>query len=44
MEQKSVVAPIASATKEKHLDAFLEAVNVQLSHDDLKLLSEASEY
>lgn len=44
IEQKSVVAPIASATKEKHLDAFLEAVNVQLSHDDLKLLSEASEY
>lgn len=44
MEQKSVLAPIASATKEKHLDAFLEAVNVQLSHDDLKLLSEASEY
>ena len=44
MEQKSVVAPIASVTKEKHLDAFLEAVNVQLSHDDLKLLSEASEY
>lgn len=44
MEQKSVVAPIASATKEKHLDAFLEAVSVQLSHDDLKLLSEASEY
>ena len=44
IEQKSVVAPIASATKEEHLDAFLEAINVQLSHDDLKLLSEASEY
>ena len=44
IEQKSVIAPIASATKEEHLDAFLEAINVQLSHDDLKLLSEASEY
>ena len=44
IEQKSVIAPITSATKEEHLDAFLEAINVQLSHDDLKLLSEASEY
>ncbi|MGV0847311.1 aldo/keto reductase [Empedobacter falsenii] len=44
MDQKTVVAPIASATKEQHLDAFVEAVNVQLSHDDVKLLTEASEY
>ncbi|HCC93685.1 MAG TPA: alcohol dehydrogenase [Flavobacteriaceae bacterium] len=44
MDQKIVVAPIASATKEQHLDAFVEAVNVQLSHDDVKLLTEASEY
>ncbi|MGV0924162.1 aldo/keto reductase [Empedobacter tilapiae] len=44
LEQKTVVAPIASATKEQHLDAFVEAVNVQLSHDDVKLLTEASEY
>ena len=44
LEQKTVVAPIASATKEQHLDAFVEAVNVQFSHDDVKLLTEASEY
>lgn len=44
MDQKTVVAPIASATKEQHLDAFVEGVNVQLSHDDVKLLTEASEY
>ncbi len=44
MDQKTVVAPIASATKEQHLDAFVEAVNVQLSHDDVKLLTEASQY
>ncbi|MGV0831419.1 aldo/keto reductase [Empedobacter brevis] len=44
MNQKTVVAPIASATKEQHLDAFVEAVNVELSHDDVKLLTEASEY
>ena len=44
MDQKTVVAPIASATKEQHLDAFVEAVNVQLSHDDVKRLTEASEY
>lgn len=42
LEQKTVVAPIASATKEQHLDAFVEAVNVNLSHDDVKLLTEAS--
>ncbi|NOJ74373.1 aldo/keto reductase [Empedobacter stercoris] len=42
LEQKTVVAPIASATKEQHLDAFVEAVNVKLSHDDVKLLTEAS--
>lgn len=44
MDQKTVLAPIASATKEQHLDAFVEGVNVQLSHDDVKLLTEASEY
>ncbi|MGV0937905.1 aldo/keto reductase [Empedobacter falsenii] len=44
MDQKTVAAPIASATNEQHLDAFVEAVNVQLSHDDVKLLTEASEY
>ncbi|WP_282629399.1 aldo/keto reductase [Empedobacter sedimenti] len=44
LEQKTVVAPIVSATKESHLDAFVEAVNIQLSHDDVKLLSEASDY
>lgn len=42
LEQKTVLAPIASATKEQHLDAFVEAVNVKLSHDDVKLLTEAS--
>ncbi|WP_413533668.1 aldo/keto reductase [Empedobacter brevis] len=44
LEQKTIVAPIASATKEQHIDAFVEAVNVQLSHDDIKLLTEASDY
>lgn len=44
LDQKTVAAPIVSATKESHLEAFVEAVNVQLSHDDIKLLSEASDY
>ncbi len=44
MDQKTVIAPIASATKEEHLNAFVEAVTVVLSHDDIKLLTEASEY
>ncbi len=44
MDQKTVISPIASATKEEHLNAFVEAVTVVLSHDDIKLLTEASEY
>ncbi|HYW33840.1 MAG TPA: aldo/keto reductase, partial [Balneolaceae bacterium] len=39
-----VTAPIASATKEQHLEAFVEAVNVDLSDEDMQLLNEASRY
>lgn len=42
MNKPVVTAPIASATKEHHLDAFLEAVNLNLSTDDMALLDEAS--
>ena len=37
-----VTAPIASATKPHHLDAFREAVSVKLSADDLELLNTVS--
>lgn len=33
-----VTAPIASATKIKHLEAFKEAANLELSQDDMNLL------
>jgi aryl-alcohol dehydrogenase-like predicted oxidoreductase len=40
MQQPAVTAPIASATKESHLDAFEEAVNMHLSAEELTRLSE----
>jgi aryl-alcohol dehydrogenase-like predicted oxidoreductase len=38
MQNPEVTAPIVSATKAKHVDAFVEAVNLQLSKDDLQEL------
>lgn len=42
--QPLVTAPIASATKADHVRAFSEAVNVNLSKDDLEQLNQASSY
>lgn len=42
LAQPSVTAPIASATKEKHIDAFLEALQLKLSIKDLELLNQVS--
>jgi len=42
--QPLVTAPIASATKADHVRAFSEAVNVNLSKDDLERLNQASTY
>ena len=39
-----VTAPIASATKAKHIEAFLEATQVNLSTDDMEQLDNASTY
>lgn len=39
MQQPAVTAPIASATKESHLDAFEEAVHMQLSTQEMERLS-----
>lgn len=44
LEQDSVSAPIASGTKESHLKAFTEAINIVLSTEDIQLLGEASKY
>ncbi len=40
----AVTAPIASATKPAHVDAFNEAVSLNLDKTDLELLNKASEY
>ncbi|MEK6477438.1 aldo/keto reductase [Catalinimonas sp. 4WD22] len=39
-----VTAPIASATKSKHLQAFIEASQLELSEADMEQLDEASAY
>jgi aryl-alcohol dehydrogenase-like predicted oxidoreductase len=38
----AVTAPIASATKSKHLQAFAEATQVNLTQEDMELLDQAS--
>lgn len=42
LAQRTVTAPIASATKETHLEAFAEAVNLKLDVESLTKLNEAS--
>lgn len=44
LEQESVFAPIVSATKSSHLDAFVDAMHIKLAEEDLKLLNIASTY
>lgn len=39
MQRPSITAPIASATKETHLQAFEEAVNLKLSREELEALT-----
>lgn len=44
LAQDSITAPIASGTKDSHLSAFVDAVNLHLSQSDLDLLDNASKY
>lgn len=44
MHNPLVTAPIASATKSKHVQAFTEATQVVLSPEDMQLLDKASAY
>lgn len=44
LSQPSILAPIASATKEEHIEAFVDAIHIQLSSVDLDLLNQASKY
>lgn len=44
INKPGVTAPIVSATKLRHLDAFTEAIEVNLDSDDMELLNEASAY
>lgn len=41
MAQPGVTAPIASGTREEHLQGFVEAVNLRLSDEQLKSLTDA---
>ncbi|RXG23509.1 aldo/keto reductase [Leeuwenhoekiella aequorea] len=40
--QPGITSPIASATKESQLEAFTDALNIDLDSEDLKILDEAS--
>lgn len=44
LAQPTISAPIASATKSHHVDAFVDAINTKLSVVDLQKLNEASAY
>ncbi|WP_372917059.1 aldo/keto reductase [Salegentibacter sp.] len=44
MQRPGVTAPIASATKSSHLDAFKEAIELELTGDEMNYLLQASEY
>ncbi|MBE8722530.1 aldo/keto reductase [Sphingobacterium pedocola] len=44
LAQSTVTAPIVSATKAIHLGPFITAVELNLSHESLTLLNEASKY
>lgn len=44
LAQRTVTAPIASATKTQHMDAFVQAVNLKLDDESLVLLNAASQY
>ncbi|MGA9325769.1 MAG: aldo/keto reductase [Salegentibacter sp.] len=43
MQRPGITAPIASATKFSHLKAFHEAIDLELTEEDMQLLNEASE-
>lgn len=44
LHQETIVAPIASATKSAHIDAFVDALTLKLQQEDLELLNESSTY
>ncbi len=44
MQRKSITAPIASATSIQQLSEIITAVDIKLSHDEIKKLDEASDY
>lgn len=44
LAQPNLGAPVASATKEKHLETLFAAPEIQLSAEDLQLLNDASAY
>ncbi|WP_289021689.1 aldo/keto reductase [uncultured Salegentibacter sp.] len=43
MKRPGVSAPIASATKSSHLKSFIEAIEVNLSQEDMQVLNKGSE-
>lgn len=44
LAQETITAPIASATKESHIQSFVESLQLRLSEETLNKLNEASRY
>ena len=44
LAQPSITAPIASATKFEHIEAFVDALYIKLAEEDIQKLNEASTY
>jgi aryl-alcohol dehydrogenase-like predicted oxidoreductase len=44
LAESSITAPIASATKFEHINAFVEALHIKLDEEDTQKLNEASKY
>lgn len=44
IQNPKLTAPIASATSEKQLEAFAEAINTELTDGEMKILTDASAY
>ncbi|MGN0003047.1 MAG: aldo/keto reductase [Sphingobacterium composti] len=42
--QPSITAPISSATKFEHIDAFVDGLSIKLSPEDIQKLNEVSKY
>jgi aryl-alcohol dehydrogenase-like predicted oxidoreductase len=44
INRPGITAPIASATKKSHLNSFFQAIDIELSKEQMQRLNDASAY